>query len=191
DVEIVVHQPRGSLRHDVDVDALERVEEPVPAGAEQAAELAVAEVQTDLVRLKLYTSEHHVAPPRRLHFAKRERESVSSRMRCFSKNAVRGQNIPSVPRIPAECASSRRGRREASQGDSRPVRWARPLGTHESLLLASRGGGGIHALHGRGPCCRGGVTRRGRPDESPPPSGLRWTLARPANGLPELVRGTG
>ena len=53
-----------ALRDDLDPDLAQRVEEPVPARAEQAPELAVAEVQAHLVAADLERlNRNMVAPP--------------------------------------------------------------------------------------------------------------------------------
>jgi hypothetical protein len=45
-VELLVREPRRALRDDLNLDLAQRVDEPVPTFAQQALELAVAEVQT-------------------------------------------------------------------------------------------------------------------------------------------------
>ena len=57
-VELLVGQPRGALRDDLHLDLAQRVEEPVPARAEQALELAVAEVETHFVAANLDRLQH-------------------------------------------------------------------------------------------------------------------------------------
>ena len=64
DVELFVDQPRRALRHDFDAHTAQRIEEPVPAGFEQTAELAVVEVQTHFVLVNLDELDNHDAPPR-------------------------------------------------------------------------------------------------------------------------------
>src|SRR5207249_4444839 len=56
-VELLVDQPRVAQRDHIDLDLAKRVEEAVPAAAEQALELAVAEVQTGLVAANLEVAE--------------------------------------------------------------------------------------------------------------------------------------
>ena len=61
-VELLVGQPRRALRNDLDLDLAERVEEPVATGAEQALELAVAEVEAHFVAANLDSLQHRSTP---------------------------------------------------------------------------------------------------------------------------------
>jgi hypothetical protein len=97
DVELVVYQPRGALRRDLDLDAAERVEEPVPPRLEQTAELAVAEVQADLVAANLDVVQNHWAPPLcRKQMNHRDTEGTEKRKR---------RKEHSIPFIPSEFCS--------------------------------------------------------------------------------------
>ena len=57
-VELLVGQPRAALRDDLHLDLAQRVEEPVPTSAEQALELAVAEVEAHFVAANLDVFKH-------------------------------------------------------------------------------------------------------------------------------------
>jgi hypothetical protein len=60
-----VHEPRFTLRYDVDPDFLQRIEEPVHTGREQISELTVTEQQAHFVAADLVTLEEKHGPPPR------------------------------------------------------------------------------------------------------------------------------
>ena len=57
DVQLVVLDPRISLRDHVDADLPQRIEQPVPTCGQQSLEFTVAEVQTDFVAANSYSLE--------------------------------------------------------------------------------------------------------------------------------------
>jgi hypothetical protein len=64
DIQLVVHQPRRTLRYEIDMGAMERhIQKHVPARFQQSAELAVAEVETNFVAVDLDELDHD-EPPR-------------------------------------------------------------------------------------------------------------------------------
>ena len=65
DIQLLMDQPRRPLRHDFYAHVAQRIDEPVPAGFEQSAELAVAKQQTEFEFMNLDALEQHDVPPPR------------------------------------------------------------------------------------------------------------------------------
>src|SRR5579871_873585 len=96
DIELLLQEPGSPLRNHLDSNTLEWIEEPVVAGVEEFAKLAVMEVESDFVSANLHMLEH-----------------------AFPLLCTLGRRgVPPVPRPEAE----RRCRCRGPEDSSRPVR---------------------------------------------------------------------
>ena len=149
-IELLVGQPRGALRDDLHFHLAQRVEEPVPTSAEQALELAVAEVQANFIAANLDHLEH-LSPS----FLR----PVVGRS-CFTSTSCQATPLGggTIGDHTDKCGVSfEHPRSHQRHGSFRPAcrRQGEPRRELPNIhcRLPKAGESGIHALHGTWPCC--------------------------------------